>query len=232
MDHFRSPSFRRRRPTFPVRHAVPVALALAILLAACGRKPPTQALPGAYTLSGHVVLKGFLVAPDGTFAGTRVLGDVDGVPVELVAGTRVVDSTVTSGGVYTFTGVRPGGYIVRSLVFDTVGDQTDALNIVDHDLASADTLRLYSFGDLAPVPNPLPAETIIFFSLADTQHVDVRVVDLAGRPVRTILDEQRPPGPNSTIWDGRYPDHTVADDSLYWLTFASGFERRLQLLFR
>jgi len=201
-------------------------------LAACERHHAAPTAPGTYELSGPVILTGYHVAADGTFLGTRVIADADGVPVELVAGTRIVARTLTSGGRYRFVGVGPGGYIVRSTVFDYIGDATDALTIIDHDVASRDTLRLESFGDMAPVPNPMGADVVVFFTLPDSAQVVMRVFDLAGDSVRTIINGVRPKGVNTTVWDGRYPDGSPAPGGMYWLTFAAADDRRLQLLFR
>lgn len=51
-------------------------------------------------------------------------------------------------------------------------------------------------------PNPFNPATKIGFSLAETGHVSLRVFDTAGRLVRTLVDESRPAGVNSVMWDG------------------------------
>src|SRR5262245_35517970 len=89
-----------------------IALAALLLVAACSRDQPTA--PRVHSLSGHVKLTGFLVSPSGFFVGTRVLGDADGVAVELQRGTEVVARTVTVAGVYRFAGLAPGAYVART----------------------------------------------------------------------------------------------------------------------
>src|SRR5262245_16678286 len=93
-----------------MRRCAPLLAGLA--LAACEARDTTG--PGFYTLSGHVTLTGYLVTPSGDFAGTKVVGDADGVPVELTFGDQVVARTQTVGGVYTFHGLAPGAYVART----------------------------------------------------------------------------------------------------------------------
>ncbi len=59
-------------------------------------------------------------------------------------------------------------------------------------------------------PNPFQPQTMIAFSVPvgeggglERTHVTVRVFDVTGRVVRTLVDEHKAPGMYSTIWDGR-----------------------------
>ena len=212
----------------------------ALLLGACGRDEPTA--PGLHTLSGHVKLIGYLVSAGGDFAGTRVVGDADGVLVELVYGDRVVASARTVDGVYTFHGIAPGAYIARTAGIDPLHDETQPLTVAHSDLSAADTLRLSAQGGhLLPVPNPVTFYTTIYFNLDDTVRVDMRVEDLAGNPVRQIVsDREFFPGLKAAGWDGHDEAGRRATDPMYWLMFRAEKDgstlgipdRRIQLLFR
>ncbi len=224
-----------------VRTAWCGALLVALALSACGREEPVAPVsPGVHTLSGHVKLTGFLVDADGNFAGTRVVGDADGVPVELVYGTQVVARTLTVGGVYRFPGMAPGGYTARTAA-GPLHDQTITLTITGTDLSAADTLRLVAHGDLLPVPNPFGPHTVIYFNLEDTARVDLRVVDLAGNPVRQLVSGFRfVPGLRAAGWDGRDEAGSPASAAMYWLMFQAERDRdpygipdeRIHLLFK
>jgi hypothetical protein len=218
------------RSTRAARLAWCAVLLSSPLLAPCGREGP--AAPGLHSISGHVVLRGYLVGSTGAFAGTRVIGDADGVPVELVQGTRVIARTTTVDGVYRFSGLGPGGYVARSRVMDGVGDDTAPLTIAVRDVAAADTLRLYSVGDLYPVPNPAQPSTVVFYGLADSTQVLIRVLDIAGETVRTIVDGGVSAGTHTVYWGGTGLDGNPAPPGLYWITLVAGTDRRAQLLFR
>jgi hypothetical protein len=194
----------------------PLVLA-ALLLASCGRDRPGG--PGTHALRGHVVLVGHLVDGSGTFAGTRVVGDADGVAVELLYGTQVIARTTTIGGVYAFSGLGAGAYVARSFVNGPIGDRTQLLTIVDSDLAVGDTLRLESLGDLYPVPNPVGAETFVYFTLPDSERVDLEILSMAGDTVKTLLRATRPAGQNQVRWDGTDRSGAPSTAPLVWITF-------------
>jgi hypothetical protein len=207
-----------------------LALAIALVLPSCSRDQP--AAPTLHSLSGHVRLTGFLVDAGGTFAGTRVVGDADGVRVDLLYGNRVVGSTLTKGGVYRFTGLGPGGYVARTRVVGDVGDDTEILTIANADVSANDTLRVVSVGDIYPVPNPVGSSTGLYFVLPDTEVVAVRILDPAGNVVRNLRVGQMAAGLNLLIWDvNDIAGHPVTG-SLYWATLVAGTDVRAQLLFR
>lgn len=61
-------------------------------------------------------------------------------------------------------------------------------------------------------PNPMNPRTVIHFSLPRTSRVALRVFDVHGRLVRTLLDENLAAGPQVVEWDGR--DQTGTE--LHW----------------
>lgn len=52
-------------------------------------------------------------------------------------------------------------------------------------------------------PNPFNPSTTIRFHLALPARVSLVIVDLGGHVVRTLVDEDRAPGPHEVEWDGR-----------------------------
>jgi hypothetical protein len=161
-----------------------------------------------------------------------VVGDADGVPVELVFGTTVVARDSTVDGVYRFEGLAPGSYVARTDVIGLVKDETRPLTIAGFDIAAADTLRLRSVGDLLPVPNPSSGNTTVYFDLVDSQDVQVKVLDLSGGLVRRLLGHRLGPGLNEVYWDGRDRQNQVARAPMYWLTLEADGDLRAQLLLR
>jgi flagellar hook assembly protein FlgD len=52
-------------------------------------------------------------------------------------------------------------------------------------------------------PNPFVGRTSLALALPVAGHATVRIYDVAGRLVRTVMDEQRRAGPVAIDWDGR-----------------------------
>lgn len=203
---------------------------LALLAAGCGREPPPA--PSLHALTGHVRLTGQLFDADARHLGTRVVGNADGIPVDLLFGDRVVASTVTVDGVYRFEGLAPGAYVARVEIAGALRDHTVPLTIAGFDLAAADTLRLTPRGDLLAAPNPRSPSTRFYFEMPDTQRVEIDILDLGGRRVRRIVSLTGAHGLRTVLWNGLDQEGRVAADSFYWASIAAGDDLRSQLLFR
>ena len=52
-------------------------------------------------------------------------------------------------------------------------------------------------------PNPFNPRTTIRFSLPEAGEVSIRIFDIQGRPVRTLVQSLHPAGYHSILWDGR-----------------------------
>lgn len=59
------------------------------------------------------------------------------------------------------------------------------------------------FGLEAASPNPFNPRTELAFRTEEPGHVELRVLDMRGRLVATLVDESRPAGEHLAIWDGR-----------------------------
>ena len=210
---------------------LPLVVAAMVAIGSCGQNEPTG--PEVHTIQGHVVLTGYLVHEGGAFAGTKLVGDADGVMVELLFADRVVGRVPTVDGVYRFPGVPPGYYIARTNVVGLVGDTTEALTVATTNVAVRDTLKLQSRGDLFPVPNPIGLGTSIFFQAHDSGLVRLEIHDLSMNVVRTLVhDEAVGTGLTEVQWDGRDDHGAFAPQPMFWAIYRSGADLRAQLLFR
>ncbi len=75
----------------------------------------------------------------------------------------------------------------------------------DQDDTTGPTLPT-AFVVYANAPNPFNPQTTITYDLPRASHVTLRVLDIAGRLVRTLVDDDLPAAQHRAIWDG-------ADDS-------------------
>jgi len=204
----------------------------ALVLAALGGCSKDTTEPILRSISGHVVLRGYFIDAIGRPAGTRVVGDADGVKVELLRANRVIASTTTVDGVYRFSGLGTGAYIARTVDIAGVGDTTETLTIAVKDVAAADTLRMYSRGDLYPVPNPFVDSTAVYFEVQDSALVEVTIRDLAGNHVRSLIADVLSAELHRVTWDGRDDHGLPAPALIHWMVYESGDDLRAHLLFR
>jgi hypothetical protein len=66
-------------------------------------------------------------------------------------------------------------------------------------------------------PNPFNPKTTIAYSLAGRSRVTIRVYDLAGRVVRTLVDDEREPGEYAALWDGTTDSGKHAASGVYFI---------------
>ena len=52
-------------------------------------------------------------------------------------------------------------------------------------------------------PNPFNPETTIKFSLAESQYVSIKIYNMLGQEVRTLMNEQRNQGSYNVLWNGK-----------------------------
>ena len=226
---------RASRPASPetVRPRAYLALILvALALSACAKKPADTVAPALRTLSGHVRLTGFLVHPDGRFAGTRVVGDADGVRIDLSSANRIIASTLTVDGIYRFTGLGPGTYRTRVTVVEGFSDSTEALTVPDRDVVAGDTLKLVATGALHPTPNPMAPDTRIHLAVADSGFVEIKIRDMAAATVKTLFSGIFVPASIAPPWDGLDDSGQPTPAGLYWVTYVQGTDVRVHLLFK
>jgi hypothetical protein len=85
----------------------------------------------------------------------------------------------------------------------------------------------------APRPNPSVARTALTFDLARGQTVTLRILDVAGRSVRTIAaGEQLAAGPHERSWDGRDDAGAVLPAGVYLVQLQAGEQVLVQRVAR
>jgi hypothetical protein len=75
-------------------------------------------------------------------------------------------------------------------------------------------------------PNPTSSGTRLVFSLPGVQHVKLAIVDVAGRMVRVLADEQLGPGEHRLRWDGTDASGARARAGVYYCRLLTGGEQR------
>jgi hypothetical protein len=75
-------------------------------------------------------------------------------------------------------------------------------------------------------PNPFRADTRIRFALPQAERVDLRVFDVGGRAVRTLVRGELGAGVHDVAWDGRDEDGSRVASGVYFYRMTAGAEER------
>ncbi len=88
-----------------------------------------------------------------------------------------------------------------------------------------------SFALESAYPNPFNPATTIKYATPRTGLVSLKIYDLAGRHVRTLVDDQKTAGFHSILWDGTdQKGRGVASGAYYYRLQADGFEETQKML--
>ena len=71
-------------------------------------------------------------------------------------------------------------------------------------------------------PNPFNPNTMIEFSLPRTEKTTIRVFDLLGREITTLLDQQLASGKHQVTWDGRDQSGQLVGSGVYFYRVEAG----------
>jgi len=85
----------------------------------------------------------------------------------------------------------------------------------------------------AVVPNPFRPSTALRFDLAREGHVELRLYDVNGREVRTLLAGRQPAGRHEAVWDGADDSGRPVTSGIYFARLvadATAWNRKLVLL--
>jgi hypothetical protein len=70
-------------------------------------------------------------------------------------------------------------------------------------------------------PNPFNAATQISFNLAESEVVHLKIYDLRGRMVKTLIDQPLEAGFHRVTWDGSDEQNRMAPSGVYWVKLQS-----------
>jgi ELWxxDGT repeat protein len=73
-------------------------------------------------------------------------------------------------------------------------------------------------------PNPFNPETAIIYELPKQSHVTLKIFDILGKEVRTLVNEVKPVGTHRLLWDGRDEHGAILASGVYFYRLEAGRE--------
>jgi hypothetical protein len=174
---------------------------------------------------------------------------------ELVEGDRpVFTRTLTSGNSISITSavlgqnqVFDGSGLIATLRFDCVRDNASGLTLTRADLrnnaneqlvkgfveqeilASAALPQSYELKQNRP--NPFNPETEIAYSLPEETMVTIKVYNIAGQVVKTLINEVKPAGNHTVIWNGtNESSDKVASGVYFYRMETSAYQKTAKMI--
>ena len=165
--------------------------------------------------------------------GLRVDAEVEGLRRVVWAGAEALGTGDRL--VLELPAVGAGEIEIESLEFFDAGGATlrSEVERARADFAEGEPLPRAGAVRMGNHPNPFNPTTTVHFDLPRAARVRVTIYDAAGKRVRTLLDEARPAGPGSVVWNGTdAAGHGVASGVYYARLYsdAGGASHRLLLV--
>ena len=143
------------------------------------------------------------------------------------------EAEVDADGHFIWEGTRHGPYEnVTAIAIDTSGNTSQFCNpVITKLLTSTESVVPDQFSLAQNYPNPFNPNTDIRFTVAAQQdRVTIRIVDMQGRLVRTLIDNNLAAGTYSIRWDGRNEAGAPVSSGVYLCSMRAGNFRAVRKL--
>ncbi len=205
-----------------------------------------RGLHGSATIAGgnaYWGAYGDLTDPDSIYAADIYTGEVvwsykpDSLGYPLISTPPIVDGVLyfpaSDGNLYAFgTGLK-FTYNEDSFIAEVGSNELIVTSWYNGDAVASDTIsftvtqtgiRLEPSGNLGLCarPNPISSFTSISFILDEPGSPSLRIFDLTGREVSTLIDHEMPAGIHSVQWDGIGDDGQSLSTGLYFCRIECG----------
>ena len=129
---------------------------------------------------------------------------------------------VEEGNLYDVRVIFPSGIVVDSLNVAAC----QAITIIEHETSveeSSGSRRVpEAYALKQNLPNPFSQTTDIRYQIPAASHVALRVFDVTGRLMRTLVDEDMDPGYHGISWDGKHETGRVVSTGVYFYRLHAG----------
>ncbi|MGB3340907.1 MAG: FlgD immunoglobulin-like domain containing protein [bacterium] len=95
----------------------------------------------------------------------------------------------------------------------TEAEVIERLTFFSTGIEESETASIFS---LSHQPNPFSSQVAITYSLSKTNHVDLKIYDINGRLVRTVVNTSQPQGNYSAMWYGKDELGNPLPDGVYF----------------
>jgi hypothetical protein len=182
-------------------------------------------IPGANNQTSKDIL-----VPDSQTDTVLVYADPGWVPSDLVAGTKFKNENfrvvlfgfgfeAITSGTYGGKQLSPQHFVMQR-VMDWLRGYTDVFDFEEEHTSIPKSIDLFQ-----NYPNPFNPNTSIQFTVISGQpplHTTLKIYNIRGQLVKTLVDEQKPGGDYSILWDGKDESGKAVSSGIYFYKLTAG----------
>jgi hypothetical protein len=110
------------------------------------------------------------------------------------------------------------GYYYKVSAIDIHGNESSFALLAPEEVTATGDHPLFATFLLQNFPNPFNPSTVIPFGLAEDSHVSIKIYDVRGHLVRTILDGKKEAGLHKIHWNGKDMNGRAVASGVYFYT--------------
>jgi M6 family metalloprotease-like protein len=171
-----------------------------------------------------------ILVPDSEADMVLVHANINWTSTGLVAGTKFQDDyfkvvlfgfgfEALSGGVHMGHPLSEPHFVMRR-VLDWLKGYTDVFDFEEGYTSVPKSIKLFQ-----NYPNPFNPNTSIQFTVNSGQsplHITLKIYNIRGQWVRTLVDEDKPGGNYAVLWDGRDEEGKFVSSGIYFYKLTAG----------
>jgi hypothetical protein len=121
-------------------------------------------------------------------------------------------------------------YLVSAKAYSSSPDPDIPIVLRKYEITTSIEIRPKAIDVFKIYPNPSKANTTISYSIKETKHTSIKIYDLQGKMVSTILDKKQTPGKYQIMWNGTDKNGKEVKSGLYLIRLQAGRQFRTRPL--
>jgi hypothetical protein len=161
--------------------------------------PTPRAALSTSVVDGIIYAIGGRVYPYGAFSSVEAYDPVTNTwatKTDMPTSRCWLSSSMKDGKIYAIGGLHGGGPVATVEEYDPSSDQTTSTGEAPNQLPQTSSL-------MQNYPNPFNPSTTIRFDLPKSVFVTLKIYDLLGKEITTLVNEKRTSGEYAVEWNGK-----------------------------
>ena len=127
--------------------------------------------------------------------------------------------------VWNTSGLSEGNYDLRLIIWESEGDSLTAFKTITLlENTGMDETGINPGGAifLQNYPNPFSKSTVIGYQLSESSQITLKIYNISGQEIRTLVNENQPAGKHSVVWDGTDNAGNAIGPGVYFYQLKTG----------
>jgi len=140
----------------------------------------------------------------------------------------LIRGSAISGSVLTWIDDRNGNNDVYAGIIDPDANFINPIVSIEDELTTSNTNMPQKVEIGQNYPNPFNSETMIEYNTVEATDIAIKIFDLLGREIITLVDENKMPGSYTVNWNGKDKDGRDLASGIYYYQAVAGEQKQIR----